>query len=504
MKFTVQNFGPIREAKNIEVKPMTVFVGPGNGGKSYMAMLIYAAIKSLFYDSEDYISWSMRGDAQSSNHVRKIVLACADSNEADACRAIGEYFKVFAATISEAWKEKAQHCFGEEGPHFLESASIKVAGSPPHNLEINLTDPQASKASKKTLGSIYRAIKNTIDEELQNPHLDVAGLNAPEQEDDNVFATDKEAFAQGLIMLKLDMGVAWRLSDMFLDALCGGAPQDTAKDFGGRPRSRRWGDLEAYYLPAIRGDIIHSYRIFLSALIRAGTKRSKLPSFNGVLEDFMEQLISIKPRSEAIAPFQEKREAIISVAEEIETKTLAGKIKVIPSHRNGPPDFQYSFQSNGSSKELSLMKASSSVSELAAVVLFIKNRLSPGDYFILEEPEAHLHPKAQREISIMLAKLVDAGVHVLITTHSDIVSEQVGNFIYAAKVSDKKVQNIPEENCAIYLFDKSDTGETKVKNVPFDLEDGYVTEDHMKVHSDLYNETASLISSVSRQVHDGD
>ena len=36
----VENFGPIAEAKNIEFKPMTVFVGPSNTGKTYLAMLL--------------------------------------------------------------------------------------------------------------------------------------------------------------------------------------------------------------------------------------------------------------------------------------------------------------------------------------------------------------------------------------------------------------------------------------------------------------------------------
>ncbi len=499
MKLTVENFGPIREAKNIEVKPMTVFVGPSNSGKSYMAMLIYATIESLPFPSKGYIEgcidWMFGDNQLLSDHTSalfdytsKIISACADSSEADACRAIGEYFKSFAVAVSATWREKALHCFGEEGANLLEGASVKVSGGSPRNLEIDLTNPEASKISKKILSATYRGVKEIIDKKLQKSGLGVGASTTPERDD------------MAVIFNELGKTVlAFIVFNKLLNLLYGRKPQDTLKTANGNSRSRRKQvRSEVYYLPAIRGDIIQSHRIFLSALISAGTKRMTLPLFNGVLADFMEQLISIRPQPES------SDKVIASVAKEIETKTLAGKIEVIPSSENGPPDFQYSFRSNGSSKELSLMNASSSVSELASVVLFIKNRLSPGDYFILEEPEAHLHPKAQREISIMLAKLVDAGVHVLITTHSDIVSEQVSNFIYAAKASDKKVQNIAEESCAIYLFDKSNTGKTKVKNVPFDLEDGYVTEDHMKVHSDLYNETASLISSVSRQVHDGD
>ena len=41
LELEVKNFGPIVEAK-IDLRPFTVFVGPSNTGKSYLAILIYA------------------------------------------------------------------------------------------------------------------------------------------------------------------------------------------------------------------------------------------------------------------------------------------------------------------------------------------------------------------------------------------------------------------------------------------------------------------------------
>ena len=41
IELEVSNFGPIVEAK-IDLRPLTVFVGPSNTGKSYLAILIYA------------------------------------------------------------------------------------------------------------------------------------------------------------------------------------------------------------------------------------------------------------------------------------------------------------------------------------------------------------------------------------------------------------------------------------------------------------------------------
>jgi predicted ATPase len=42
-----------------------------------------------------------------------------------------------------------------------------------------------------------------------------------------------------------------------------------------------------------------------------------------------------------------------------------------------------------------------------------------GSYFIVENPEAHLHPSAQSKIGQFLAMVANAGVNVIVETHSD-------------------------------------------------------------------------------------
>jgi predicted ATPase len=45
--------------------------------------------------------------------------------------------------------------------------------------------------------------------------------------------------------------------------------------------------------------------------------------------------------------------------------------------------------------------------------------VQPGNLLIIENPEAHLHPSAQTEIGIFLAKVAAAGAQVIVETHSD-------------------------------------------------------------------------------------
>jgi predicted ATPase len=76
----------------------------------------------------------------------------------------------------------------------------------------------------------------------------------------------------------------------------------------------------------------------------------------------------------------------------------------------------------------------------------------------------NLHPAAQVEITEFLAMLVQAGLKVLITTHSPYIVQHLSNLMKAAKSEDKESLKerfylekteafIPQENVSVYLFE---------------------------------------------------
>jgi predicted ATPase len=79
----------------------------------------------------------------------------------------------------------------------------------------------------------------------------------------------------------------------------------------------------------------------------------------------------------------------------------------------------------------------------------------------IEEPETHLHPKAQVALIKMLAYLVNQGFHIVITTHSLFVLYALNNLTLAYRqLSDQNAKNVPSPNVrlapekvAAYLFD---------------------------------------------------
>lgn len=71
---------------------------------------------------------------------------------------------------------------------------------------------------------------------------------------------------------------------------------------------------------------------------------------------------------------------------------------------------------------------SSLVSEITPIILFLQST-SPFGLMIIEEPEAHLHLEMQRKMAQAIVRLVNLGLPVWITTHSDTMFQQFNNLI---------------------------------------------------------------------------
>lgn len=62
---------------------------------------------------------------------------------------------------------------------------------------------------------------------------------------------------------------------------------------------------------------------------------------------------------------------------------------------------------------------------LPVIALLLRASLLPNSIVLLENPEAHLHPKGQTEMGKLIACAVDAGIQVVVETHSDHLFEGI-------------------------------------------------------------------------------
>ncbi len=149
----------------------------------------------------------------------------------------------------------------------------------------------------------------------------------------------------------------------------------------------------------------------------------------------------------------------IRLAEILENDILGGKVNVDDSGF----DQEILYQPSENVK-LEMAVSSSMVKELAPLVLYLRHLALPNELLIIDEPEMNLHPAAQVEITEFLAMLVQAGLKVLITTHSPYIVDHLSNLMKAAKYEDKESLKerfylertdafIPQEKVSVYLFE---------------------------------------------------
>jgi len=87
-----------------------------------------------------------------------------------------------------------------------------------------------------------------------------------------------------------------------------------------------------------------------------------------------------------------------------------------------------------------------SIRSLLQLSRYLKHQARVGDLVIIEEPELNLHPKNQRRIARLLASLVNCGLKIMITTHSDYILREFNNLILLTGKSPHLKKIIKERN----------------------------------------------------------
>ena len=83
---------------------------------------------------------------------------------------------------------------------------------------------------------------------------------------------------------------------------------------------------------------------------------------------------------------------------------------------------------------LTMGESASSVRSLLNLGIYIRHLAFPGDFLMIDEPELNLHPMNQRFMARLFAKLVNAGIKVFITTHSDYIVKEFNTLIMLKKL----------------------------------------------------------------------
>lgn len=105
------------------------------------------------------------------------------------------------------------------------------------------------------------------------------------------------------------------------------------------------------------------------------------------------------------------------------SKIIGGEYKVIKNLGI------YFMPDSNKSLKLTLNESSSTVRSMLDIGFYLQHVAKPGDLLIVDEPELNLHPENQRLIARLFARLVNIGIKVLITTHSDYIVKELNTLI---------------------------------------------------------------------------
>ncbi|MFN7529341.1 MAG: AAA family ATPase, partial [Dolichospermum sp.] len=188
-------------------------------------------------------------------------------------------------------------------------------------------------------------------------------------------------------------------------------------------------------------------------------------------------------------------------AQDIQKKIINGKYEI---DRYGDIFF-LPYRSNN--KKMPLHFTSSTVKTLFSLVFYLEHLAQPGDYLMIDEPELSLHPDNQRNLARVLAKLVNNGVKVVLSTHSPYFVRELNNlmmlnksFIKASELRQRygyePGESLNPEKVSAYLFDQK-----TIKEMEIDVNEGIIAETFDDVINNL-NQSSNDIYYASQEEED--
>ena len=304
----VANFGPIVKA-NVELRPLTVFLGPSNSGKSYLAILIYALHRGFNLKTSNFIKSPFR-------YREKSYFDESIFESESFTPALRKKINKWLASSSEI----------SPPPMVPKEIAVPLRSvlEKPEFVPLHLEEEIKRCYSVERLGELIRVPSSESKAKLK--------LSIPLKFSDGAFCYDLQMY-KDRIKLSGDIGSVDLLSDTLnhfkkskihtLSTLTGirritiydmqmGLSDDMDYPILLHELSNQFFRYvlqplfnNAYYLPASRTGIMHAQNLVVSTLIQnastAGLRPSThVPMLSGILTDYLDQLIhlhKLEPRN---------------------------------------------------------------------------------------------------------------------------------------------------------------------------------------------------------------
>lgn len=485
MKFNISHVGKIESAE-IEVKPLTIFIGQNNSGKTYAASSLWASL-SYFNDITDTIT----NDKKSYNllsektiklydeKIRKLLLNLISEKEY-IWKISKKELSTLKNEINENIQKKSQEiltrCFKFDD---FKNSQIYFSEPKISALNISFKFEASEEPNTKVLSSSNTEL--VANSEIESYDFDVSignlyGLNAP--------SISLSRYKDDVIDIAINYIIRYLMQYSYLGIF--------TTNFN-----------KLIYIPAARTGLMYGIHEIVQSNFEQ-TNEWTISNKKSTNKNLNEKLQLTAPLVDFISSVNRKRSPIRNII--AKSKSDIKSINFLNSIIDGDISFNVSnqgYEYNPTSKKnlkIPLAATSSLITELSALKV-LEGDIRSGSMVFLEEPEAHLHLAAQRQMARFIVKLVNKGCQMVITTHSDTFLQQLNNLLLLEKISKndseilleldiEKDEIISNEKVAVYDFQcKND--KTQVKQLDFG-QYGFIADSLNEVIFKLANETQRI------------
>lgn len=365
-KLMIGNFGKIKKAE-IEISPLTLFVGDNNSGKSYLLSLIWAIYAAgpgsvVFSNLLELLEKDYK---QLYEDVKSLILKAAEGYQNE--------IKLPSKTCVEILNAMLERNKDKFVAEIFNSRQIKIG-------KLSVTAGQEFEV--------------TIEGRKTEHGVDVSGK-------EDVFGI---VFQKRSIEDDLGRVVKIVFSEMLLRFFQG---------------SVEFHSQNTVYLPAARTGFMLAKSIINKVGRQVAYDVSGFQDREEILP-FTKPIIHFLDMMEGMS--LEHKTEYGEVVEWMENAMTHGRIQY-GKELNGQ---EIRYLPKGSEESLPLRTTSAVVTELTPLLLLLKYR-SYLRAVCYEEPEMCLHPRLQQEMGRLLIRLVNQGLSVIATTHSDIIVQHINN-----------------------------------------------------------------------------
>lgn len=379
MKINVTNLGPIKEA-TIELGGLTVFVGPNGTGKSYLAKVLYGlqrheTITASYFNNAELFYQVLFG--KNITTAQDALTDLQQLSPTDLQQALPRLGKLHA----ELFKDRLNEFFNDDSNLFSNTtvtySDIELLPEEQLQAIINTTIEQAKTWFNPQPGStLLTATQNTV---------------TPES-----------------LLWVLCWHLFWGAGGGFADYFPAARSNFmlTYKEIY-RARADEHVGLETI-----------SEKLLLASKGLHARKTGKLIRIDKPTEDFLSRIYELNSAEES---------PLASIANKLQGQLYDGDSLVVEQPDGALPDFLYRVKNSDNNLRLHL--TSSMVTETSPLLVGFRYWVQPNSLVIIDEPESHLHPEAQKNLINVLTEAVNQGLQLILITHSPYILSCVNNLI---------------------------------------------------------------------------